>query len=228
MKKIITFLTTIILFLCFTVTTLASIGIVGPDGDTIGYKPTDTALRLTIVSDDSSIINSGDVKYFMGHSFIEIDNITSVSYSIGPYKLSSYEKITIGLFGTVSGSIGAKHGDGIYINYEGNQAGNVTSNNSICLSTDVKFNQLHLFDNIIQNENYYDLFSHNCCHFALKVWNTFSNIKLTPNNNDSLITPLQVYNTIYKCAGKKVGYTFKYNYNYYKINTNNTISSFSE
>ena len=131
----------------------------------------------------------------MGHSWIEIVSYSAFEHTIGHYQLAGLGSVTIGRWGSVSGSSGSSESDcidfyGIWYNrekYKYVKSESYASHTSISEIIDIStFNQLSQY--IRDNYSGYDLVINNCVTFARKAWNScvddekdFDDIIITPD-----------------------------------------------
>ena len=156
-----------------------------------------------------------------GHSWIQIKNESYTdSVEIAGYVLNPRDKMTIGLWGTMSDV----H-DGVWVNVEGKKRTiyNSAYKSNRSITSVCHHDDVYHINNFINDNNYYNLFSHNCTHFAIGLWNElFSNLNFYSNYPAQLFNRLGELNSYeynsFTGFNKKTGYYDNSIMHYYIIN----------
>ena len=114
---------------------------------------------------------------FGGHAWLEVINVSSQPITIGDYEnLQPGEQISVGLFGSASGS---DYADGVWYNRESYEH-HINNKYSLIAKypTLISMDEVNKFSIIAKKcRNAYDFKLFNCTTFAVIVWNHFDSLK---------------------------------------------------
>jgi len=114
-----------------------------------------------------------------GHAFLVIENKSSNSISVGDFLLGGQKTLTIGLW--MENGVNRPHG-GIWYNLENHKANiNNEMDDAVALKKNINQTELDIISGYLLDDSndYYDLVSYNCTHFATNIWNSISNVTVT-------------------------------------------------
>lgn len=182
MKKV--FLLFLVSFLMiFTKSSFAK-EIVGPGGTSSGYKPDDVAFNVSIVTLTDGLNSSFDTD---GHSFILIENITSLSFNVIGITIHNRETISLGTYGNTNPT-------GLWINRELQVIGGKIAHNSVYLTKQVKIKDEDKLDKFLLEQIDWN-YTRNCSTYAVNFWNKMFNDSLSAKQG-LIDTPTGLYNSI--------------------------------
>jgi hypothetical protein len=132
-----------------------------------------------------SYSNGGFSSDFTGHSFLIVKNTGNSEITVGRMSVPINGSVTLGTFGNRSSH------SGIWYNIEGYYSSSLPSNR-VSLTTALTGSQLVTMNSII-NSNDSWAYLNNCSSFASKVWNSISNLTISPG---AIPTPSNLCNSI--------------------------------
>lgn len=180
--------------------------------DAVPYGSTVEVATLTIYAYGEDVDDPYDDG--VGHAFISIKNRLNIELTVGIYVLQPGEMISIGKF--AAGTRGRSDG-GIWYNLEVYQRSTTSlATRYACCSVALTMDDINTINAVIASHDSYNLYTNNCCHFAVAVWNSVTAFNYTTGND---LRPYDVMTDInatighvsnyapYKQAGvTKVGY----------------------
>lgn len=155
--------------------------------------------------DGDYTINGSGISF--GHAFIVVENNSSNQLTVGNYTINSNETLSIGLW--MQSGTNRPHG-GIWYNLENYKADNFSEmDDAVALKKNITLSQVSTISNFIldNNNDYYDLYTYNCTHFATQIWNQISNIHVS----NSFGFPSSVKSSIVSNS-THINYTFNNSY----------------
>lgn len=109
----------------------------------------------------------------LGHVFLILENKSNVVLKVGNYNIAAKGSLSIGLWMNVTNR---PHG-GIWYNLELYKMSNNEMTDAVGLKEDITLSNITTIGNYISNSSndWYDLITYNCTHFAIDIWNSVTN-----------------------------------------------------
>lgn len=188
-----------ILFVFLTIQKVSAYELVGPGGEGSGYTLDDVAYTVSLVSctNNSSISSSLNTS---GHSFILIENETSLNFTLVNNELGPYDAMSLGTYGNTSPK-------GLWINRELYLLGGKELSNGVSvMSRTITFREK---DNMEEDLLFYIgwEYTKNCSYYAVNVWNNLFSDDLSASQSFGIPTPTGLYNDM---IGESICYSSIY------------------